>query len=76
MNEAVMETQCTKCIHKEVCKHKQDFLDICEAAYNLEIHRSCSEDRKISIIPAKNFECLNSIIVSCRYFGCGVQLTR
>lgn len=50
---------CNKCIHKEVCQHKEDYTD----AYNAIFE------------PVKNIEFVCGIKVDCRYFQEKVTIT-
>ena len=31
------ETACTSCAHKDVCRHKESYLKVCDAASNINI---------------------------------------
>lgn len=53
MIDAIKEVSCTRCLHQEVCKYKQDFLDICN---------------KIKTTPITNLDCLGGIQIECRYY--------
>ena len=53
MIDAIKEISCTRCLHQEVCKYKQDFLDICN---------------KIKTTPITNLDCLGGIQIECRYY--------
>lgn len=53
MIDAIKEVSCTRCLHQEVCKYKQDFLDICN---------------KIQTTPITNLDCLGGIQIECRYY--------
>ena len=53
MIDAIKEVSCTRCLHQEVCKYKQDVLDICN---------------KIKTTPIANFDCLGGIQIECRYY--------
>lgn len=68
IQDAVKETQCTSCLHKEVCKHKKDFLDICDAVFKATVRKPCTDERKFSTTPVTNYECLSGIEVKCRYY--------
>lgn len=37
MFEGVKETLCTRCAHRDVCAHKQDYLDILKAVENATV---------------------------------------
>ena len=67
MFEAVKETACTRCVHRKVCIHKQNFLDICNAVYDASVCSSCSDGNKVAMKKITNFECLGDIIVTCRF---------
>lgn len=68
IQDAVRETQCTSCLHKDVCKHKKDFLDICDAVFKATVRKPCTDERKFSTTPITNYECLSGIEVKCRYY--------
>ena len=53
MIDVIKEVSCTKCLHQEVCIHKQDFLDICN---------------KVKTTPITNLDCLGGIQIECRYY--------
>ena len=53
MIDVIKEVSCTRCLHQEVCNHKQDFLDICN---------------KIKTTPITNPDCLGGIQIECRYY--------
>lgn len=61
------ETRCTRCFHRHVCKYLKDYLDICAATESLSIHQP-ENDGKVKITPVKNFECVDSIEVTCKFF--------
>lgn len=53
MIDTIKEVSCTRCLHQEVCKYKQDFLDICN---------------KVKTTPITNLDCLGGIQIECRYY--------
>ena len=53
MIDTIKEVSCTRCLHQEVCKYKQDLLDICN---------------KIKTTPITNLDCLGGIQIECRYY--------
>lgn len=67
MINGVMETQCTQCTHKDVCMHKNDFLDIHNAVFNAEVYKN-HEDGSVSMRKVVDFDCLDDIVIKCRYF--------
>lgn len=67
MNDGIKETACTRCMHREVCIYKQDFLDIYDAVFNTTVSKPCSDGKKVAMKKVTNFECLGDIIVTCRF---------
>lgn len=65
MNTGVRETACTHCVHRGVCKHKNDFLNVIEAVNNADV--SWSEGNKGCMKRVTNFECVASIEVTCKF---------
>lgn len=47
MFEGVKETLCTRCAHREVCTHKQDYLDILKAVENATVTRDTADGRHL-----------------------------
>ena len=68
MIDAIKEVSCTQCFHQEVCKHKQDFLDICNAVASSMVNRSFEDGKGVKTIPVTNFDCLGYIKIECRYY--------
>ena len=68
MIDAIKEVSCTQCFHQEVCKHKQDFLDICNAVSSSTVNRPCEDGKKVQTIPITNLDCLGGIQIECRYY--------
>lgn len=68
MIDAIKEVSCTKCLHQEVCKHKQDFLDICNAVSSSIVNRPCEDGKKVEMTPITNFDWLGGIQIECRYY--------
>ena len=66
MSECVEETKCTSCSHREVCKHKLDFLRICEAVNKAKIHKVT--DNGHGEWPISNCECFGGVDVKCKYY--------
>lgn len=67
MFDKVRETPCTRCVHLNVCIHKNDFLDIYKAVYDIEIYKGC-KNGGVSAKKITNYECLGEIRIDCRYF--------
>ena len=68
MIDAIKEASCTRCLHQEVCKCKQDFLDIWNAVSSSMVNRPCEDGKKVETIPVTNFDCLGGIQIKCRYY--------
>lgn len=46
---------CTSCMHKKVCKYKENYLKVCDAASNINV-------------PLDNLDCVKGIEVRCKYY--------
>ena len=68
MIDAIKEVSCTRCLHQEVCRHKQDFLDICNAVSSSTVNRPCEDGKKVQTTPITNLDCLGGIQIECRYY--------
>ena len=68
MIDAIKEVSCTRCLHQEVCKYKQDFLDICNAVSSSTVNRPCEDRKKVQTTPITNFDFLGGIQIECRYY--------
>ena len=68
MIDAIKEVSCTRCLHQEVCRHKQDFIDICNAVSSSIVNRPCEDGKKVEMAPITNFDCLGGIKIECRYY--------
>ena len=64
------ETACTSCAHKDVCKYKEGYLKVCEAASNINVTlKDHYEDGvRARIIPVANFDYVEYIEVHCRHY--------
>ena len=68
MIDAIKEVSCTRCLHQEVCRYKQDFLDICNAVSSSMINRPCEDGKKVEKTPITIFDFLGGIRIECRYY--------
>lgn len=68
MIDAIKEVSCTRCIHQEVCRHKQDFVDICNAVSSSMLNRPCEDGKKVEMTPITNLDFLGGIKIECRYY--------
>ena len=66
--DVIKEVSCTRCLHQEVCKHKQDFLDICNSVSSSIVNRPCEDGKKVEKTPITNFDFLGGIQIECRYY--------
>lgn len=68
MSDAVKETRCTRCVHRSVCSHKNDYLAIV---------KTISEAYVSSLLPngtmvskrIEDFDFIDNISVACRYYA-------
>lgn len=66
MSDAVKETSCTRCVHRTVCKHKDDFMKVIQAINEASVHERI-EDNKMKMTKVVNYECVGDITVTCRF---------
>lgn len=66
MFEGVKETLCTRCAHRDVCAHKQDYLDILKAVENATVTRD-TLDGKIVSKKVIHYDFIGEISVKCKY---------
>ena len=62
----VKETLCTRCAHRDVCAHKQDYLDILKAVENATVTRD-TPDGKITSKKVIHYDFISGISVGCKY---------
>ena len=64
------ETACTSCAHNEVCKHKEKYLKVCEAASNINVtlKEHYENDARTRYIPVANVDCVGYVEVHCKYY--------
>ena len=70
MSDCVKITACTSCVHKEVCKYKEGYLKVCEAASNINVtlEEHYEDGVRARIVPVNNFGCVEAIEVRCKYY--------
>ena len=70
MPDCVKMTECTSCAHSEVCKHKEKYLKVCEAAFNINIalNEHYENDARTRYIPVANVDCIGYIEVHCKHY--------
>lgn len=62
----VRETSCTRCVHRDVCMYKNDYLNILKAVTGATISE-LSSDGKMSVKKVESFDFISRIDVICRY---------
>lgn len=64
------EMLCSRCIHLDVCTHKQDFMDMNNAIFNATVSRAYKDSNSTacSLKRVSDFECFGGVTVNCRYF--------
>lgn len=68
MVDAVKETSCTRCVHRTVCKHKDDFLKVVQAVTDATVHEPDENGSHVTKMKkVVNYECVSDITVTCRY---------
>ena len=68
MIDTIKEVSCTRCLHQEVCRHKQDFIDVCNAVSSSMLNRPCEDGKKVEMTPITNLDWLIGIQIECRYY--------
>ena len=70
MSDCVKVTECTSCAHSEVCKHKERYLKVCEAATNINItlNEHYEDGARTRYIPVDNVDCVGYVEVHCKYY--------
>ena len=70
MSDCVKATACTSSAHSEVCKHKENYLKVCEAASNINItlNEHYENDARTRHIPVTNVDCIGYIEVHCKHY--------
>lgn len=72
------ETACTSCAHKDVCKYKEGYLKVCDAASNINVTLKdhCEDGVRARIIPVANFDCVEYIEVRCKHYERASDIVR
>ena len=63
----VRETPCTRCAHRIVCKHKDDFLKAVQAINEATVYE-LEDDNGVKMIKVINYDCISDISVTCRLY--------
>lgn len=67
MFERAKETLCTRCVHREVCIYKQDYLDILKAIENTSVVKDTSYE-KVTSKKVICYDFISKISVGCKYY--------
>lgn len=69
MSEGVKETLCTRCVHREVCIHKLDYLNILKAVENARVAAVKDEATGgFSSTKVIDYDFISCISVGCCYY--------
>ncbi len=68
MSDAVKETLCTRCVHRNVCSHKNDYLAIIKTISEVYVNEPLPNG-KVSSKRIVDFDFIDNISVSCRYYA-------
>ena len=69
MPEGVKETLCTRCVHKDVCAYKLDYLNILKAVENAHVSVVKDDsDGGFSSKKVADYDFISGIYVYCRYY--------
>lgn len=63
---AVKETICTRCAHRNVCTYKDDCLSVIEAVSKTTVNKQLP-DGTVEVTPIKNFDFIGDVLITCRY---------
>ena len=67
MSNGLKETLCTHCVHRTVCKHKDDFLKAIQAINEATVHEHEDGSNAVRMTKVINIDCISDISVTCRY---------
>lgn len=69
MPDGVKETLCTRCMHKDVCAYKLDYLNILKAVENARVSViKENTDGGLSSKKVADYDFISGISVGCRYY--------
>lgn len=64
----VKETECTHCIHKEVCFFKQEFLEAQEAVDKTYVSKPSSDGENVGMIRIQDLKFIKPILLHCVHY--------
>lgn len=62
------EILCNKCVHREVCTYKDDYLTVLKAVLNGAFVHPCSDGKEFDYKAVKDFDFIKDINVECKYY--------
>lgn len=66
-------SSCGDCIHESVCCYRKDFLDICKAVGDANVHKlEC--DGKTSMKKVIHYDILDEIVIKCKHYYDGAKI--
>lgn len=69
MAEGIKETLCTRCVHKDVCAYKPDYLNILKAVENARVSVAKeTSDGGFSAKKVIDYDFISGISICCRYY--------
>ncbi len=68
MSDAVKETLCTRCVHRSVCSHKNDYLAIIKTISEAYVNEPLPNGN-ISSKRIVDFDFIDNISVACHYYA-------
>lgn len=75
MSDGVKETPCTRCSHRTVCKHKDDFIKAVQEVNESTVHEH-EDGNRVKMTKVINYDCISDISVTCRYHQPEVATSR
>lgn len=67
-NYGVKETQCTHCIHREVCSLKAEFLEAQKAIDEVYLNQPCEDGKKVAMIRIRDIKYIEPVELHCIYY--------
>lgn len=58
---------CSTCVHHSVCSYKEDFLDVCNAVLNTNVHKH-EGGGKVCVKNVMNYDFLDEIVIKCKHY--------
>lgn len=62
------ETLCTRCIHREVCSLKIEFLEAQKTVDDVYISRPCDDGKKVGMIHLRDIKYIKPVELMCVHY--------